>query len=242
MRARSLLTTAALIAGALLAPTVAQATPARTLPLGVPKGVLTAKIKKVLSGDTLEILYKRRTLRVRLLNINAPDKGQCWYRPATTRTATLLPADTNAYFLRDKKLKDTGGRYLLYAWTPTGTFVNRNLVRYGYARAVLHSPNTRYIDLLRAEQTKAQQAHLRIWSTHCDSPTNSPAPTPTPKPKPKPKPKSSPKPTPPPSGNDPRFDTCAEANRNGYGPYRRDLDPEYHWYQDRDGDGIVCER
>ncbi|BCJ46293.1 hypothetical protein GCM10010168_52440 [Actinoplanes ianthinogenes] len=42
-------------------------------------------------------------------------------------------------------------------------------------------------------------------------------------------------------GTDPRFRTCAEANANGYGPYREGVDPEYDWYQDRDGDGEVCE-
>ncbi|GGL55176.1 excalibur calcium-binding domain-containing protein [Planomonospora parontospora] len=41
---------------------------------------------------------------------------------------------------------------------------------------------------------------------------------------------------------DPRFDTCAEANRAGYGPYRRSSDVEYGWYEDRDDDGLVCER
>lgn len=41
---------------------------------------------------------------------------------------------------------------------------------------------------------------------------------------------------------DPRFGTCGEANANGYGDYRSGTDPEYDWYQDRDGDGVVCER
>ncbi|WP_243709246.1 excalibur calcium-binding domain-containing protein [Micromonospora sp. 15K316] len=36
---------------------------------------------------------------------------------------------------------------------------------------------------------------------------------------------------------DPRFSACAKAKAAGYGPYRREVDPEYHWYQDRDGDG-----
>ena len=40
---------------------------------------------------------------------------------------------------------------------------------------------------------------------------------------------------------DPRFDYCYEANDAGYGPYYRGSDPEYYWYEDRDGDGIVCE-
>ncbi|TDB83938.1 excalibur calcium-binding domain-containing protein [Actinomadura sp. KC216] len=42
-------------------------------------------------------------------------------------------------------------------------------------------------------------------------------------------------------GVDPRFDTCAQANAHGYGPYYEGWDPEYHWYEDRDHDGIDCE-
>lgn len=41
--------------------------------------------------------------------------------------------------------------------------------------------------------------------------------------------------------NDPRFGTCAEATEAGYGPYEEGVDPEYWWYEDRDGDGTVCE-
>jgi hypothetical protein len=48
-------------------------------------------------------------------------------------------------------------------------------------------------------------------------------------------------PTPRPTGTDPRFDTCKEAKAAGLGPYRRGVDPEYDWYQDRDSDGLVCE-
>jgi len=53
---------------------------------------------------------------------------------------------------------------------------------------------------------------------------------------------TSPTPTPPPStGTDPRFATCSAAKAAGYGPYRRGIDPEYSWYRDGDGDGVVCE-
>jgi len=41
--------------------------------------------------------------------------------------------------------------------------------------------------------------------------------------------------------SDPRFDTCRAANAAGYGTYRRGVDVEYDWYQDRDHDGVVCE-
>jgi hypothetical protein len=42
-------------------------------------------------------------------------------------------------------------------------------------------------------------------------------------------------------GLDPHFGTCTEAKAHGYGPYYRGRDPEYSWYEDRDGDGVVCE-
>lgn len=42
-------------------------------------------------------------------------------------------------------------------------------------------------------------------------------------------------------GLDPRFDYCYQAIEHGYGPYRRNLDGEYTWYDDSDDDGVVCE-
>jgi micrococcal nuclease len=44
------------------------------------------------------------------------------------------------------------------------------------------------------------------------------------------------------SGLDPRFRYCTHAIAAGYGPYYNGVDPEYAWYNDRDGDGAVCER
>ena len=55
-------------------------------------------------------------------------------------------------------------------------------------------------------------------------------------------PNPNPAPTRTTSDLDPHFDTCGEANDAGYGPYVSGKDPEYDWYQDRDHDGIVCER
>lgn len=47
---------------------------------------------------------------------------------------------------------------------------------------------------------------------------------------------------PPSDSLDPRFRYCSHAIGAGYGPYYAGKDPEYEWYNDRDGDGIVCER
>lgn len=67
-------------------------------------------------------------------------------------------------------------------------------------------------------------------------PTHTHSPTPTPTSPARPSPST-------PAGHlDPRFATCAAANKAGYGPYYKGKDPEYYWYEDRDHDGIDCER
>lgn len=79
--------------------------------------------------------------------------------------------------------------------------------------------------------------------------TTSPPPAPkasTTVPKPsrtsaKPKPKPKPPATTAPPALDPQFGTCKEAKAHGYGPYYEGEDPEYDWYRDADGDGVVCE-
>ncbi|TMS00257.1 thermonuclease family protein [Nonomuraea basaltis] len=230
MRVRSC-TATTLTAAAVLAP-LAIAAPAYAAPPGLPKGTVSAKVVKIVDGDTIDVMRGGKKLRVRLLEVDTPERGQCWFKTATARTAALLPVGKAVYPLADKAPKDRYGRWLYYAFNAKGVHVNRNLIRYGYGKAALYKPNDKYIKVMLAEQAKAKKERLRIWSGKCDGGGSNPTPTP--------------KPTPtesdPPSGNDPRYGTCAEANRNGYGPYRKGVDPEYSWYQDRDGDGVVCER
>jgi hypothetical protein len=91
-------------------------------------------------------------------------------------------------------------------------------------------------------------------STRVAAPTTkaaAPKPTPTPTRRPTPKPASTPTPTPtaatptptpsPPGRTDKRYPSCAAVKRAGLGPYRAGVDPEYGWYRDKDGDGVVCE-
>jgi hypothetical protein len=80
------------------------------------------------------------------------------------------------------------------------------------------------------------------------SPTESPTPSPSESPEtteraePGPTEESEPPPPrPPAAATDPQFGTCAEAIDAGYGPYYCGQDPEYDWYRDGDGDGVVCE-
>lgn len=232
---------AALIAAVAGASSFAQIPAAQAAAGGVPKGTITAKVVKIVDGDTLDVRYRGKVRRVQLLGVDTPERGRCWFREATARTAALLKVGKGVRLLKDRKQRDRYGRWLYYAWNPAGVFVNRNLVRYGFGKAVLHRPNDRFIGLLRAEEAKAKRERLRIWSGKCG-------------------PSGGKKPGGIGSGGtgtggggtgtggkggggiDPRYRTCREANAAGYGPYYRGRDPEYYWYQDRDRDGVVCER
>ncbi|WP_371784354.1 thermonuclease family protein [Streptosporangium subroseum] len=229
---------ASLLALALTIP-LTVSTPAEAA--AVPKGTKKATVVKIVDGDTIDVRFTRTgpIVRVGLLEVDTPERGKCWFKTATKRTAALLPVGKTTYLLADKDPKDRYGQSLYYAWNTSGVFVNRNLVRYGYGygKATLYKSNDKYIKVMRAEQVKAQRERLRIWSGKCDVVGAS-----TPRPTSTPAPALAPSPDPPSGGNDPRFPTCGAANDAGYGPYRRGTDAEYGWYQDRDGDGIVCER
>ncbi|MDR7274844.1 excalibur calcium-binding domain-containing protein [Catenuloplanes atrovinosus] len=74
-------------------------------------------------------------------------------------------------------------------------------------------------------------------------PSSSRAPSPSFSPSPSSTPSSSPVVvvTPAAPAADQRYATCEEVLAAGLGPYREGVDPEYVWYFDRDGDGVVCE-
>ncbi|WP_236003773.1 thermonuclease family protein [Nonomuraea antri] len=246
MRLRAISTATA--AGALLCLTVA--TPVSAAPSGIPKGAVKAKVVKIVDGNTVDVLRGGKKYRVRLLEVATPRRGACWYKAAIARTGALLPVDSTVHLLADEQRKDANGRWLFYAFNAKGVHVNRNLVRYGFGKAVLVEPNDQYIKVMRSEEAKARKERLRIWSGKCDGGGKNPTPQPTPSPTSSDSPDDdSPNGDAPDSGSpdgnggtDPRFPTCAAANAAGYGPYIRGVDPEYSWYQDRDGDGRVCER
>jgi len=50
-----------------------------------------------------------------------------------------------------------------------------------------------------------------------------------------------PSPQRPTTGGLKNYGTCAAAKAAGEGPYRKGVDPQYEYYRDADGDGLVCE-
>jgi endonuclease YncB( thermonuclease family) len=91
----------------------------------------TGKVVRILDGDTLEVLVDRKPLRVRLAQIDAPEKNQ----PFGTRSRQALADFT---FGRDVVVREHGNdRYGRYLGTvvANGQDVNRAMVSAGMAWA-----------------------------------------------------------------------------------------------------------
>jgi len=126
-------------------------------------------VKEVIDGDTIKI---DDNIRIRLIGINAPDKGECFYQEARDFTKKLLEGK-EVRLEKDISGKDVYNRLLRYvvllATDPEGDnlLINDYLVREGYAQTVASPPDNRYRDLLSSAQEEAIRDGRGLWE-ECD--------------------------------------------------------------------------
>ena len=138
-----------------------------------PKNTLTNEeinryvVISVIDGDTFRINNKQR---VRLLGIDSPEKGECYYKEATKALTDLIEGQT-VILEKDISDKDKYGRWLRYAIlqkeTGDNILVNAYMVANGYALTTAIPPDKHYRELLRAKQEKAKRNKLGLWGA-CD--------------------------------------------------------------------------
>lgn len=88
------------------------------------------KVIRVLDGDTIEVLQEKKPVRVRLLNIDAPEKKQAYGSWSTNQLKDLVAGQpvTVTYTQKDRY-----GRVLGRVVTTNGTEANRYMVQSGAA-------------------------------------------------------------------------------------------------------------
>lgn len=136
-------------------------------------GVLYAeKVRYVIDGDTF-ILENNQ--RVRMIGINAPEtshprygkKGQPFGNQAREGLRKFI--EGKEVTLKDgRELFDRFGRRLAYVYLPDGTFVNREMVREGYAETYRKFPFEYKNEFLELEQA-AKQAKSGMWGDKASS-------------------------------------------------------------------------
>lgn len=121
-------------------------------------------VKKVIDGDTIQ-LESGET--VRYIGIDAPELyvkegGFEFFAKEAARYNKKLVMLKKVNLEFDKEKKDSHGRLLAYVFVKN-TFVNAEMVRLGYAKVMTKPPNTKYKDVLVAQQQKAAREDLGLW-------------------------------------------------------------------------------
>ncbi len=126
-----------------------------------PDGSARCVVERIVDGDTFTC---EGGSRVRLLIIDADEHGQSVYADsARLLLARMMPPGTAVRLEFDVQGYDRYRRVLAYVYAGD-VFVNRALVRRGFARIVVYPPNVRRVDELRAAADSARVERLGVWS------------------------------------------------------------------------------
>jgi endonuclease YncB( thermonuclease family) len=114
----------------------------------------TARVVRVVDGDTIEVNLNGETVRIRYLGMNTTERGETCYSQGRDANAALVEGQT-VTLVADEENTDRYGRLLRYIYVGN-TFVNAELVRQGWAEAVMYEPNdAHWQDLIALEQAAA---------------------------------------------------------------------------------------
>ncbi len=120
-----------------------------------------ARVVRVIDGDTIEIAGGAH---VRYIGIDTPEiySEVEFYGPEAKAKNIELVEGKLVTLEIDVSETDKYGRLLRYVYVD-GVFVNGELVRLGYARAVAYPPDTRYRWQLEQLEKEAKAAKRGIW-------------------------------------------------------------------------------
>lgn len=129
---------------------------------------IKAYISDVTDGDTLEIVYRNEEYKVRLLCIDTPEsvKQGVKVQPYALEASELtkkLTLHKNVRLVFEKGLRDRYGRLLAYIILENGQNLNALLVRNGYARVEVVSPNKSNEKYFLKLQNEAIRDHMGMW-------------------------------------------------------------------------------
>jgi endonuclease YncB( thermonuclease family) len=199
------------------------AAPTTAAPSSVPSTVApgTVRVLSVVDGDTIDV---ERFGRIRLIGIDAPERGACGHAEATAVLAWMVQGRQVTLVPGARDDADRYGRLLRYVEVD-GVDANLEMIRSG--RAVARYDSRDGYGRHPREDVYVRADAVTPDANACAPPTTlgfAPAAPPAG------------------GGTDPRLRTCRDVIAAGLGPYRRGVHPEYDWYRDADGDGVVCER
>lgn len=142
----------------------------------------TAKVVKVVDGDTIEVSVNNKTYKVRFIGVNTPEstiKHEPYGKEASNYTKKMLTGKT-VYLQKDVSETDKYGRLLRYVWLSIPKdntndkeikekMYNANLVLNGYAQVMTVPPDVKYSDKFVEYQKSAREGNKGLWALNTDT-------------------------------------------------------------------------
>lgn len=128
-----------------------------------------AMVMGVTDGDTFDVRIGGVVEAVRVIGINTPESGECYYQEAADRFSELV-LNVEVRLEADVSNRDQFGRLLRYVYVGD-LFVNEVLVREGYAIARRYEPDVAMAGQLEAAQAQAQLDRVGVWASSACGPT-----------------------------------------------------------------------
>ncbi len=153
----------------------------------------TARVSRVIDGDTIDVVINGATERVRMIGIDTPETKhpqrpvECYGPQATEKTASLVAGKT-VTLVKDVSERDRYGRLLRYVYVDGAgghqLHVNWELVWQGYANSSSYPPDVAHQEEYRAAERAAREQGRGLWSAKtCNGSRTAPAqPKPAPAP------------------------------------------------------------
>jgi micrococcal nuclease len=138
-----------------------------------PGRAFSARVDRVVDGDTFIAVRRGVPVRVRLIGVDSPESVrpdypvECWGHEASAVLTRLLPVGTRvtaAY--QDGGRRDQYGRDLWDVWLPDGRFLQGVLVRKGVAQAYPYRPQVAHAAYLADVEAVARSRDTGLWG-HC---------------------------------------------------------------------------
>jgi endonuclease YncB( thermonuclease family) len=132
----------------------------------------TAKVVRIVDGDTIVVRLGGRDVHLRYIGMDTPetvkpDTPVQWMGPEASAANARLVEGRTVVLEKDVSETDRYGRLLRYVWLHDGdrwTMVDLELVRLGYAQVETDPPDVRYADLFVAAQRAARAAGVGLWA------------------------------------------------------------------------------
>lgn len=115
-------------------------------------------VTRIVDGDTIVV---EGGDRVRLLDMDTPEKGQPCYTEATNRLAELI-GNKEVTLEKRGEDKDVYGRLLRYV-IYNDTLINLQMVREGFAHLYVYNKDTPYYKYFVEAEQAAKAENLCVW-------------------------------------------------------------------------------